>query len=152
MAGRFFRIFLKKKKTTAGVSFAKIARYAYEVYVAPKATYPSLADLSLDELQDFAAVLKQVLIKFDNLWQIPFPYVMPLHQAPTDGKDYNGFHFHIEFHPPLRKPNLLKYLAGPEIGGGNFLSDTSPEEKAQELRSQASVHYKKFSIQKPIIS
>jgi UDPglucose--hexose-1-phosphate uridylyltransferase len=120
------------------------ARYAYEVYVAPKATYPSLADLSLDELQDFAAVLKQVLIKFDNLWQMPFPYVMPLHQAPTDGKDYSGFHFHIEFHPPLRKPNLLKYLAGPEIGGGNFLSDTSPEEKADELRNQSDSHYKKI--------
>ena len=55
---------------------------------------------------------------------MPFPYVMPLHQAPTDGHQYPGFHFHIEFHPPLRKPNLLKYLAGPEIGGGNFLSDT----------------------------
>ena len=24
----------------------------------------------------------------------------------------------------------MKYLAGPEIGGGNFLSDTAPEEKA----------------------
>src|SRR6267378_529353 len=71
-----------------------------------------------------------------------FPYVMPLHQAPTDGGDYSGFHFHIEFHPPLRKPNLLKYLAGPEIGGGNFLSDTSPEEKANELRAQLDVHYK----------
>jgi hypothetical protein len=35
----------------------------------------------------------------------------------------------------LRRPNLLKYLAGPEIGGGNFLSDTSPEEKAAELRA-----------------
>jgi UDPglucose--hexose-1-phosphate uridylyltransferase len=119
------------------------ARYAYEVYVAPKETHPSLADLSPAELKDFAAVLRQVLIKFDNLWRMPFPYVMPLHQAPTDGKDHRGFHFHIEFHPPLRKPNLLKYLAGPEIGGGNFLSDTSPEEKAQELRSQAEVHYKK---------
>jgi UDPglucose--hexose-1-phosphate uridylyltransferase len=67
---------------------------------------------------------------------------MSLHQAPTDGRDYAGFHFHIEFHPPLRKPNLLKYLAGPEIGGGNFLSDTSPEEKAQELIRQTEVHYK----------
>ena len=27
-------------------------------------------------------------IRFDNLWQMPFPYVMPLHQAPTDGGDY----------------------------------------------------------------
>jgi UDPglucose--hexose-1-phosphate uridylyltransferase len=118
------------------------ARYAYEVYVAPRESYPSLADLSDKELRDYSQVLKHVLIKFDNLWQIPFPYVMPLHQAPTDGKDYSGFHFHIEFHPPLRKPNLLKYLAGPEIGGGNFLSDTSPEEKAEELRNLPDIHYK----------
>jgi UDPglucose--hexose-1-phosphate uridylyltransferase len=67
---------------------------------------------------------------------------MVLHQAPTDGGNYDAFHFHIEFHPPLRKPNLLKYLAGPEIGGGNFLSDTSPEEKAAELRALPGVHYK----------
>jgi UDPglucose--hexose-1-phosphate uridylyltransferase len=118
------------------------ARYAYEVYVAPKETHASLAGLSLTELNDFAEILKQLLIKFDNLWQMPFPYVMPLHQAPTDRKDYSGFHFHIEFHPPLRKANLLKYLAGPEIGGGNFLSDTSPEEKAEELRNQPDIHYK----------
>ncbi len=118
------------------------ARYAYEVYVAPKATHPSIAALSEAELRDFAAVLRQVLIKFDNLWQIPFPYVMPLHQTPTDGGDYSGFHFHIEFHPPLRQPNLLKYLAGPEIGGGNFLSDTAPEEKAAELRAASDIHYK----------
>jgi UDPglucose--hexose-1-phosphate uridylyltransferase len=118
------------------------ARYAYEVFVAPKETYPNIAKLSLKEIADFSEVLKTVLIKFDNLWQMPFPYVMPLHQAPTNGHDYRAFHFHIEFHPPLRKPNLLKYLAGPEIGGGNFLSDTLPEEKAQELKNVSDVHYK----------
>ena len=118
------------------------ARYAYEVYAPPKRTVPHVAALSADELRDFAAILKSVLVRFDNLWQMPFPYVMPLHQAPTDGGDYRSFHFHIEFHPPLRQPNLLKYLAGPEIGGGNFLSDTAPEEKAAELRAQSEVHYK----------
>ena len=119
------------------------ARYAYEVYVAPKRTHPSLASLSDAERRDFADALRRTLVRFDNLWRIPFPYVMPLHQAPTDGGDYSGFHFHIEFHPPLRRPNLLKYLAGPEIGGGNFLSDTSPEEKAAELRAAPDVHYKR---------
>jgi UDPglucose--hexose-1-phosphate uridylyltransferase len=38
----------------------------------------------------------------------------------------------------------MKYLAGPEIGGGNFLSDTSPEEKASELRAQPEIHYKQL--------
>lgn len=123
------------------------ARYAYEVYVAPKRTHPSLAALSPAEVRDLAHALKRVLVRFDNLWQMPFPYVMALHQAPTDKADYSGFHFHIEFHPPLRKPNLLKYLAGPEIGGGSFLSDTSPEEKAAELRMLPAVHYKQRGAQ-----
>jgi UDPglucose--hexose-1-phosphate uridylyltransferase len=118
------------------------ARYAYEVFVAPKETRPSIAALTDEERRDFAEALRRVVVKFDNLWRMPFPYVMPLHQAPTDGGDHRGFHSHIEFHPPLRRPNLLKYLAGPEIGGGNFLSDTSPEEKAAELRAAPDVHYK----------
>ena len=116
------------------------ARYAYEVFVAPKQTHPSLDRLSDRELKDFAALLKDTLVRFDNLWRMPFPYVMVLHQAPADGVFYDAFHFHIEFHPPLRRPNLLKYLAGPEIGGGNFLSDTAPEEKAAELRAAAGTH------------
>ena len=68
--------------------------------------------------------------------------VLAFHQAPTDGGDYSGFHCHIECHPPLRKPHLLKYLAGPEIGGGNFLSDTRPEAKAAELLGVPDVHYR----------
>ena len=86
--------------------------------------------------------LRDTLIRMDNLWRTPFPYVMALHQAPVNSGEQTGFHFHIELHPPLRRPGLLKYLAGPEIGGGNFLNDTSPEEKAHELRAQPSVHYR----------
>jgi UDPglucose--hexose-1-phosphate uridylyltransferase len=125
------------------------ARYAYEAFVAPKKTHASITTLSDAEISDFAAALKCLLVKFDNLWRMPFPYVMTLHQAPTDGADYSAFHFHIEFHPPLRQPNLLKYLAGPEIGGGNFLSDTAPEEKAAELRAQPEIHYKQAEAEEP---
>jgi UDPglucose--hexose-1-phosphate uridylyltransferase len=72
---------------------------------------------------------------------MPFPYVLALHQAPTDGREHPGFHFHAELHPPLRKPNLRKYLAGPEIGAGSFLMDATPEDKATELRAISSTHY-----------
>jgi len=116
------------------------ARYAYETFVAPRETRPSLADLTRPELADFAVVLRETVIRLDNLWRMSFPYVMVLHQAPTD-REYAGFHFHIEIHPPLRKPGLLKYLAGPEIGGGNFLNDTAPEEKAAELQAVSNIHY-----------
>jgi UDPglucose--hexose-1-phosphate uridylyltransferase len=117
------------------------ARYAYETYVAPRESHPHIAALSRAELGDFAEVLRETLVRFDNLWRMPFPYVMVLHQLPI-GVAADGFHFHIQIHPPLRKPGLLKYLAGPEIGGGNFLNDTSPEEKAAELQAASTVHYK----------
>jgi len=118
------------------------ARYPYEVFVAPRQTRPSLAALDRAELHDFARVLQRTLIAYDNLWQMPFPYVMALHQAPTDGQPHDGFHFHVELHPPLRRPDLLKYPAGPEIGGGNWMNDAAPEQSADELRATDPAHYR----------
>jgi hypothetical protein len=63
------------------------------------------------------------------------PYVMNIHQAPVDGKAYPDYHLFVQILPPLRQPGLQKFPAGPEIGGGNFMSDTLPEEKAAELRA-----------------
>ena len=117
------------------------ARYAYEALVAPKTTHPTIAELSEPELAQLAEVLAALLVRFDNLWQMPFPYVMVLQQAPADGGDYGAHHFHIQLLPPLRKPNLLKYLAGPEIGAGGFISDTAPEDKARELLAVSTTHY-----------
>jgi len=130
------------ENATAIAFLPYFARYAYECFVAPKATHATLADLDAAERRDLAEALKVLLVRYDNLWRMPFPYVLTFHHAPTDGGDYAGFHFHLECHPPLRKPHLLKYLAGPETGGGNFLSDTLPEEKAAELRAVPDVHYK----------
>lgn len=129
------------ENSSAIVFVPYFARYAYECYVAPKETHPGLSGFSKAEVRDFAEALKVMVVRYDNLWRMPFPYVMTLHHAPTDDSDHSTFHFHIEFHPPLRKPNLLKYLAGPEIGGGNFLSDTLPEAKAEDLRRLSNVHY-----------
>jgi UDPglucose--hexose-1-phosphate uridylyltransferase len=118
------------------------ARYPYETYVAPLAMRPSLAELEAEELAGLASVLKEALVRLDNLWRMSMPYVMVLHQRPTDGRAYPGFHFYIQIMTPLRRPGLLKYLAGPEIGGGNFLNDTAAEEKAAELRAVSPVHFR----------
>lgn len=134
------RIIVENDSAIAFVPY--FARYAYETYVAPKQAHQSIADLSAEELTGLAKVLQQMLVRYDNLWRMSFPYVLVLHQAPTDGKVAEGFHFHIEFHPPLRSPTLLKYLAGPEVGGGSFLSDTSPEQKAAELQAVSTTHFK----------
>ena len=140
------RILREDEHTIAFVPY--FARYAYEVYVAPKRAVPHIHDLDDQEVESLANALKDIAVRYDNLWQQSFPYVMPLHQAPTDGGDYRDFHFFIGFLPPLRRPNTLKYLAGPEIGGGNFLSDTAPEDKAAELRAQSTVHYRDSSEEK----
>lgn len=117
------------------------ARYPYEVFIAPKRHIPHVAAIAKEDRPLFARVLQTVLVKYDNLFKMPFPYVMALHQAPTDGEAHEEFHFHVEIHPPLRKPNLLKYLAGPEIGGGNMTNDSSPEQKAAELIAASEKHY-----------
>jgi UDPglucose--hexose-1-phosphate uridylyltransferase len=117
------------------VAFVPVcARYAYEVWVAPIQARPALTELTEEEQYDFARALKTVILKFDGLWKRPFPYIMVFHQAPTDRKEHPEAHVHVEFYPPYRTHNRLKYLAGTEIGAGVFTSDTLPEEKARELQ------------------
>ena len=48
--------------------------------------------------------------------------------------DRSRGHLHVEFYPPLRTADKLKYLAGSEQGAGTFISDTLPEESAAALR------------------
>ncbi len=120
------------------VAFVPVcARYAYEVWVAPRRAAPTLADLAEAEQADLARALKTVLLKYDGLWNAPFPYLMVVHQGPTDGAPHPEAHVHFEFYPPYRAPGRLKYLAGTEIGTGTFAADTLPEEKAAELQAVA---------------
>jgi UDPglucose--hexose-1-phosphate uridylyltransferase len=111
------------------------ARYSYEVWVAPLRPAASVAALAREERADMARALKTVLMKFDRLWNRPFPYIMVFHQAPTDGLAHPESHLHVEFYPAYRMRDRLKYLAGSEIGAGVFTADTLPEEKAAELQA-----------------
>ena len=120
------------------VAFMPIcARYSYEVWVAPRRPAPSFAAMNAPERADFARALKTVLLKFDGMWNRPFPYILAVHQAPTDGELHPEAHLHAEFYPAYRMAGRLKYLAGSEIGAGVFTADTLPEEKAAELRAIA---------------
>jgi UDPglucose--hexose-1-phosphate uridylyltransferase len=111
------------------------ARYSYEVWIAPQRPAGSVADLDAGERADFARALKTVLLKYDGLWNKPFPYILAFHQAPTDGLPHPEAHLHIELYPAYRMPGRLKYLAGSEIGAGVFTADTLPEDKVNELKA-----------------
>ena len=110
------------------------ARYPYEAHVLPRAHRLCLPEFSDDEKRALAKVLKVLLVKYDNLWGFSLPYMMVLHQKPTDGEAHESYHFHMEFYPPYRTKEKLKYLAGSESGAGVFINDTLAEEKAKELR------------------
>jgi UDPglucose--hexose-1-phosphate uridylyltransferase len=83
-----------------------------------------------------AKLLGEVVRRYDALFRRPFPYVMVLHAAPRDPgePDHPPFHFHVEFYPPLRAPDRLKFLAGTELGAGVFTVDVLPEDAARRLR------------------
>ena len=111
------------------------ARLPYEVHLSSVAHRPSIAQLTASERRALAAVLKTVLMKYDNLWGRQLPFVMAMHQRPTDGRRYPGCHFRIEFSPPNRSVDRLKYLAGVETGAGTYINDARAEQTSAELRA-----------------
>ena len=109
------------------------ARYPYEVWVMPTTPVESFAALTADQRLDLARALKTVLLKYEGLWQRPFPYLMAWYQAPTDGQPHPETQLHAQFYPPYRTKDRLKYLAGTELAAGMFAMDALPEDKAREL-------------------
>ena len=111
------------------------ARYPYETWVAPERPVAFLSDLDSKERAGLARALKGALLQLDGLWGRVMPYLLVLYQAPTDGLNHPGSALHFEIYPPYRTRDKLKYLAGTELGGGVFVNDSLPEEKAAELRA-----------------
>jgi UDPglucose--hexose-1-phosphate uridylyltransferase len=87
-------------------------------------------DLLLDDL---AEALHAVAKRLDALFGFSMPYVMAMHQEPA-APGYEFAWFHVEFYPPYRTEDKLKYLAGSEAGAGAFINDTLAEESAARLR------------------
>ncbi len=126
------------------------ARWSYEAHVVLRAHRASLPECTPDELAALADAMQALTRGYDALFARAFPYVMAMHQAPTgagrggsggEGVDTTGGthvagggHVHVEYYPPLRSAEKLKYLAGSEQGAGTFIADTLPEESAGTLR------------------
>jgi UDPglucose--hexose-1-phosphate uridylyltransferase len=113
------------------------ARWPYEVHVYPRRHVGSIAELDDAERDALADALLRTARAYDTHFGFSTPYVMALHQAPTDGGSWPQAHLHFEFYPPHRRRDRLKYLAGVELGAGTFVNDTRPEETAAHLRKAA---------------
>jgi UDPglucose--hexose-1-phosphate uridylyltransferase len=102
------------------------AVWPFETLVASRRRVPSLLELGDDERTSLAAILKQLVQRYDRLFDTRFPYSMGLHQ--TD-------HLHVHFYPPLlRSATVRKFMVGYELLA-EPQRDLTPEDAAARLRA-----------------
>ena len=129
---------LVEKNTYFSVIVPFAARFAFETWIVPHRPIPSLVEMNDDELDELALVYQRQVRRYDLLFQRSAPNVTVLHNAPCAAVDADlnkHWCFHIAFHPPLRDPSKLKYLAGFESGANNIVNPVQPELAAEQLRA-----------------
>jgi len=118
------------------------AVWPFEVMIVSKREIQNILQFTDKENRDFAEIIKVTAIKYDNIFDIPFPYSAGMHQAPTDGNDYPEWHFHMHFYPPLlRSASIKKFMVGYEMLA-EPQRDITPEKTALFLKQIDNIHYK----------
>lgn len=123
--------------TTTWLAFVPFApQFPFETHVVPKRHVTSLSTLSEEERRGLSEVLSEVTKCYDRLWNASLPYVMTVHQRPSDEEcEWDRYcHLRFEFKPLHRDATKIKYLAGVEMGAGTYVVDVRPEDAAARLR------------------
>lgn len=119
------------------------AFWPYETLVVSRRPFARFTDMTSDEKDGLADIIRQITIRYDNLFQVSFPYSAGFHPAPTDGEDHPEWHFHMHFYPPLlRSATVKKFSVGYEMLG-NEQRDITAEFASDVLKNLPDVHYKK---------
>ena len=117
------------------------ATWPFETLVLPRRHLGSFTDLTPAERTALASILKAVTTRYDNLFEVSFPYTMGFHQRPTHGQAHDSMHFHAHFYPPLlRSAEIRKFMVGFEMLGMPQ-RDLTPETAAARLRALPGKHY-----------
>ena len=118
------------------------AVWPFETLLLPKRHFGNLLEMKDYERISLASAIREMTTRYDNLFQISFPYSSGFHQSPTDGQDHPAWHFHMHFYPPLlRSATIKKFMVGYEMLA-NPQRDIAPEWSAEKLRNLSDVHYK----------
>ena len=137
------RIVLTNAHFTALVPFW--ALWPFEILLISHRHTASLPDLTPEEITALADILRQVTIRYDNLFEVSFPYSMGFHQAPADGHQHPECHLHAHFYPPLlRSATVRKFMVGFEMLGMPQ-RDLTAETAAERLRTLSEVHFRSES-------
>ncbi len=130
------RVIFENDRFVAYIPF--FTDYPYGVYVAPKINIENLSKFSSKDCESLAEVLKNITGAFDLLFDRPFPYMMVVHQTPVNNEEFaysdNYYGFHIEFYPPLRAANQIKWYASSEMGAWAAANVKNVDETSEELR------------------
>jgi UDPglucose--hexose-1-phosphate uridylyltransferase len=111
------------------------AVWPFETMIISKRHAGSLAELSSQERDALAALLKKLTTRYDQLFNAPFPYSMGFHQSPTDDAPHPEWHLHAHFYPPLlRSATVRKFMVGFEMLGSPQ-RDLTAEQAAERLRA-----------------
>lgn len=111
------------------------ARYPFEVTVATTQHVPDLPASGAEDRRRLALALVDTLSRLDALFDAPMPYMLWLHQRPTDGADWPMAHLHVEIVGLYRSPGVPRYVAAGELGSGVWLNTVHPAEAAHRLRT-----------------
>jgi UDPglucose--hexose-1-phosphate uridylyltransferase len=118
------------------------AVWPFEVLVIAHRNVPYLTKLTSAEVTGLANIFKQVTTRYDNLFEISFPYSMGFHQAPLDSLPHPEWTLHAHFYPPLlRSATVRKFMVGFEMLAMPQ-RDITPEIAAARLRELSEVHFK----------
>jgi UDPglucose--hexose-1-phosphate uridylyltransferase len=122
------------------------ATWPYEILLLPRRHILRLPDLTGEQRDSLADILKRLLTRYDNLFQTSFPYSMGWHGAPNEAGDFSHWQLHAHFYPPLlRSATVKKFMVGYEMLG-EAQRDITPEQAAQTLREQSEVHFKEQAL------
>jgi UDPglucose--hexose-1-phosphate uridylyltransferase len=118
------------------------AVWPYEMMLVPRRHVQRLPDLTDAERDALAEILKRMLSRYDNLFNVSFPYSMGWHGAPTATADYQShWQLHAHFYPPLlRSATVKKFMVGYEMMA-EAQRDLTPEQAASTLAGLSNVHY-----------
>lgn len=117
------------------------AVWPFETLVLPRRHAQRMPDLERAERDSLADLLKRLLTRYDNLFQVSFPYSMGWHGAPTAPGDYSHWRLHAHFYPPLlRSATVKKFMVGYEMLA-EAQRDLTAEQAAERLRALPEVHF-----------
>lgn len=133
------RIVVENEQWVALVPYWAV--WPFETLLLPRRHLLHLPDLAANERDSLAAILKRLLIRYDNLFETSFPYSMGWHGQPTDGGIYPHWQLHAHFYPPLlRSATVKKFMVGYEMLG-TPQRDITAEQAAARLRALPDVHF-----------